>query len=172
MKQKLSLATIVLACAFMFLAFTSRPFAYSLSSVDMTGKTKTKLEQSQALLQTKGKASSTSSTYNISNAKSAIRLKISETVFRSSSDKNTLTMNPGDYISLYKLTTGKTNRSFTMNTDGSANAALLPLTFSAEDYGFYKVSPSNELIAGEYAFIDKSTLSTDGKLTVWTFGID
>ena len=81
-------------------------------------------------------------------------------------------MNPADYISLYKLATGKTNRSFTMNTDGSANAALVPLVFSAEDYGFYKIGPANGLIAGEYAFIDKSTLTTDGKVTVWTFGID
>ena len=172
MKQKLSLATIVLACAFMFLAFTSRPFAYSLSSVDMTGKTKSKLEQSQALLQTKGKVSSTSSTYNISNAKSAIRLKISETVFRSTSDKNTLTMNPADYISLYKLTVGKSNRSFTINTDGNTNAALISLVFSQEEYGVNRVGPANGLIAGEYAFIDKSTLTTDGKITVWTFGID
>ena len=172
MKHKFSIAIIALACSLMFLAFTSKPFAYSLSAIDMTGKTKTKLEQSLALLQTKGKTSQTSSTYNISNAKSAIRLKISETVFRSSSDKSTLTMNPADYISLYKLTIGKTNRSFTMNTDGSANAALVPLVFSAEDYGFYKIGPANGLIAGEYAFVDKSTTTTEGNITVWTFGID
>ena len=158
----------VLICSLMLLAFTSKPFAYSLFAVDpMLGKIKAKLEQSQALLQTKGKTSATASSYIISGTKSAIRLKISETVFQSLSDQSTGAMNPADYISLYKLTVGKTNRSFTINTDGSTNGMLISISFSSLDPPFsYKVGPSNGLVSGEYAFIDKSTMTTDGKITV------
>ena len=51
----------------MLLAFASKPFAYTISAMDPAkGAIKAKLEQPQAVLQTKGKTSTTSSSYNIS----------------------------------------------------------------------------------------------------------
>lgn len=175
MKHKFFLASvIVFTFSFILLAFTPKPFAYTLSAIDPAkGAVKARLEQSQAVLQTKGKTSATSSSYNISGGKSSIRLKISETFFQSLSDKTTGTINPADYISLYRLSTSKTNRGFVINNDGSNNAMLVPIVFaSLESPLSNKVTPANGLVAGEYAFIDKTTLTTDGKVTVWTFGID
>jgi len=169
MKQKFFQAiTIVITCSFIV-----NPFAYTLSVIDPSkGAVKAKLEQFQASLQTKGKPSTTSSTYNINSGRSGVRIKIPEAVFQSSSDKNTLTMNPADYINLYKLNVSKSSCSFTINTDGSTNASLIPLVFTSLDYGFYKIAPANGLIPGEYAFIDKSTTTADGNIIVWTFGVD
>ena len=82
-------------------------------------------------------------------------------------------MNPADYVFLYKLVVGKTYRTFTINTDGTANAMLIPIVFASLDPPFsYKVAPVNGLVPGEYAFIDKSTITSDGKITGWTFGVD
>jgi hypothetical protein len=167
-------SVIVFTFSFMLLAFASKPFAYTISAMDPAkGAIKAKLEQSQAVLQTKGKTSTTSSSYNISGAKSAIRLKISETVFQSLSDKTTGNMNPADYINLYKLSVGKSNRSFTINIDGSSNAMMIPVVFSSlESALLYKIAPANGLVPGEYAFIDKSTTAAEGNMIVWTFGVD
>src|SRR6185503_2525402 len=118
----------------------------------------------------KGK-NSTTSAYNISGARSSTRLKISQAVFQTESDKATLTMNPADYIILYKLTVDKNTRSFTINNDGSS-PSLLATTFTALDYGTHRVAPSSGLVPGEYVFIDKSTTTTDGNFTAWTFGVD
>jgi hypothetical protein len=77
------------------------------------------------------------------------------------------------YISLYKLSSGKTSHSFTINTDGSTNAALIPLNFiPAETRVNTKIMSAQALIPGEYAFVDRSTIAADGNITVWTFGID
>ena len=175
MKQKsFFFAVIVLACSIIFLAFVPKPFAYTLSAIDPSkGAVKAKLEQSTAVAQTKGKTSTTSSSYTISGAKSTIRLKISETVFQSLSDQTTGYMNPADYINLYKLSVGKTNRNFAINIDGSSNATLIPIVFTSLDPPLsYKVAPVNGLVPGEYTFIDKSTTKADGSIIVWTFGID
>ena len=158
----------------MLLAFASKPFAYTISAMDPAkGAIKTKLEQSQAVLQTKGKTSTTSSSYNISGTKSAIRLKISETIFQSVSDKATGNMNPADYINLYRLSVGKSNRSFTINIDGSSNSMLIPVVFTSLELPLsFKVASVNGLVLGEYAFIDKSTTAAEGNMIVWTFGVD
>ena len=165
---------MIVTCSIMLLAFVSKPFAYTLSAVDPAkGAVKAKLEQSTAVLQTKGKTSTTSSSYTISGAKFVIRLKINETVFQSLSDQTTGTLNPADYINLYKLSIGKTNRTFAINNDGSTNTMLIPLVFASYEPPFiYRVAPANGLAPGEYAFIDKSTTTTIGNVTVWTFGID
>ena len=34
------------------------------------------------------------------------------------------------------------------------------------------ITPAQGLIPGEYAFVDRSTTTADGNITVWTFGID
>ena len=83
---------------------------------------------------------------------------------------------PTNYVSLYKLTVGKTNRSFTMNNDGSASTDMITVQLVSIDTspGHYKVflGPGASLFPGEYAFIDKTTITTDGKIKVWSFGID
>jgi hypothetical protein len=169
-------ATIVLGCSFILLAFALKPFAYTLSAIDPAkGAVKAKLDQSTGEFQKpKGKAtSSSSSLYNITGAKSALRLKINETVFQSLSDKTTSTMNPADYIYLYKLGIDKANRTFTVNTDGTTNAMLVSILFTPLDPPLtYKVAPASGLLPGEYAFIDKSTTTANGNIIVWTFGVD
>jgi len=177
MKHRILFGTaIIFICSFILLAFVPRPFAYILSSVDPAkGQVKGKLEQSTAVFKKpKGKTtSSSSSLYDISGAKSGIRLKINETVFQSLSDKTTGTMNPADYIYLYKLSVDKTNRTITINTDGTTNAMLVSIVFTPLDPPLtYKVAPAGGLVPGEYAFIDKSTTTVDGNIIVWTFGVD
>ncbi len=174
MKHKFFLAiAMIVTCSIMISAFIARPFAYTFSSITPElGEVKDKLELSQAIFQTKGKTSTTSSTYNISGIKSTMRIKISEAFFQAKSDQTTGSMNPADYISLYKITVGKSTRSFTIKTDGSANAMLIPIVFRNRDLITYRVTPSSGLLPGEYAFIDKSTTTAEGNVTVWTFGID
>jgi len=164
--KKLFFQQTALSLLIFFIAFF-HPFAYTLNAIDpATGKARAKLEQSTATIQ-KGKGkNSTESVYNISGIKSSVQLKISEAVFQSVSDQSALRMNPADYISLYKLTAEKNNRSFTINT-----ASLISTTFTSLDYGYYRIVPSQGLIPGEYAFVDKSTTTADGDFTVWTFGV-
>jgi hypothetical protein len=128
------------------------------------------LEKSTAVIQTKGKTSATSSSYIISNARSAVRIKINNAVFQS--DNLNSYLSSSDYISLYKLSTGKT-RSFAINTDGTTNAALIPINYIPTESRVYtRIIPVQALIAGEYAFIDMSTKTADGNIIVWCFGID
>lgn len=171
MKQKFFILT-ALGYLVLFSAFLYKPFAYTLRTLDpVTGKLKNKLEQSTATLQ-KGKGkNSAASVYNISGAKSTIRLMISETVFQSDSEQSTQGMNPADYIVLFKLSIEKNNRSFTMANDGTGTS-MLSATFTDLGYGAYRIVPSTGLIPGEYAFIDRSTSTADGHFTVWTFGVD
>ena len=169
MKQKILLAiTLAIACSFI-----TKPFAYTLTAIDPArGTVKATLEKSTAMIQTKGKTSAISSSYTISNAKSAIRIKIGDAVFQSYSDKSTAFLGPEDYISLYKLNPGKTNRSFTINTDVTTNASLIPIGFTTTDVQMNRIIPKQGLIPGEYAFVDRSTTTTDGNITIWCFGID
>src|SRR5262245_9281634 len=125
MKKKILTGSLLLPASIMLLSFFPKPFAYKLRVVDpATGAASSLLEQSTTTLQ-KGKGkNSTASMYNISGARSSTRVKISQAVFQSESDKSTLTMNPADYIILYKLTTDKNSRSF------SINESLIPTTFT------------------------------------------
>lgn len=159
---------MLLTTAIILLSFFPSPFAYTLRAVDpATGEATSTLEKSTTTLQ-KGKGkNSTGTAYTISGARSSTRLKISQAVFQSESDKSTLIMNPADYIVLYKLTTDKNSRNF------SIGESMISTNFSSADrYGAYRVVPSNGLVPGEYAFIDKSTTTGDGNFTVWTFGVD
>src|SRR5258705_2006564 len=112
MNQKILLAiTLTIACSFII-----KSFSYTIWAIDpKSGTAKATLEKSTAVIQTKGKTSATSFSYTINNAKSLIRIKIADAVFQSSG--RTELGGPSDYISLYKLSAGKTNRSFTINTD-------------------------------------------------------
>ena len=170
MKQKILFAIILaIACSFI-----TKPFSFTISAIDpKSGIANIALEKSTAVIQTKGKISTTSSSYTINNAKSPVRIKINDAVFQSSLDNLNTLGGPSDYISLYKLSSGKTNRSFTINTDGTTNAALIPVNFiPTETRVNTKINPAQALIPGEYAFVDRSTKTADGNITVWTFGID
>lgn len=173
MKHKKFSASLLLSASIVLLSFFPKPFAYTITAIDPArGMVKATLEKSTAMIETKGKKSTTSSSYTISNARSQVRIKISDAVFQSFSDKSTALLGPEDYISLYKLSSVKSNRSFTINTDGTTNAALIPVSFTPTDVQMNKIIPTQGLIPGEYAFIDRSTTTADGNLTVWTFGID
>ncbi len=169
MKQKILLTiTLAIACSFI-----TKPFSYTISAIDPArGTVKATLEKSTAVIQTKGKQSTTSSSYSIVNAKSVIRIKMADAIFQSYSDKSTALLGPEDYLSLYKLTTSKTGRTFTIYSDGTANAALIPISIVPTDVQICKISPKQGLIPGEYVFVDRSTTTADGNITVWTFGVD
>lgn len=165
------LILILVLLSILLFSFLSNPFSFIISSIDpKTGLAKATLEKLTALIQTKGKTSTTSSSYTISNAKSLERIKIADAVFQSSTN---LYDSPSDNISLYKLSSGKSSRSFTINTDGVANAALIRVNFiPTETRVNTKINPAQALVPGEYAFVDMSTKTADGNITVWTFGID
>jgi hypothetical protein len=170
MKQKILLAiTFAIACSFI-----TKSFSYTIWAIDpKSGIANVALEKSTAVIQTKGKTSTTSSSYTISNATSTIRIKINNAAFQSALNSQNTLGNVNDYITLYKLSSGKTNRSFTINTDGTTNGALIAVNFTPTETRTYtKISPTQALIPGEYAFVDMSTKTADGNITVWTFGID
>jgi len=165
MKKNILLAiTLAITCSFM-----SRPFSFTISSLDpKTGMANVLLEKSPAVIQTKGK---TAGSYTINNAKSLIRIRINDAVFQSNNLNTYLSAN--DYITLYKLSSAKTSRSFIINTDGTPNAALMPLNFvPTEQRNYVRIVSAQALIPGEYAFVDMSTKTADGNITVWCFGID
>jgi len=170
MKQKILLAiTLVIPCSFI-----TRSFSYTISPLDpKTGLAKGTLEKLTAMIQTKGKTSTTSYSYTIDKATSPIRIKINDAAFQSALNSQNTLGNTNDYITLYKLSSGKTNRSFTINTNGTTNAALIPISFTPTETRTYtKIAPAQLLATGEYAFVDMSTKTSDGNITVWCFGID
>ena len=109
MKQKILLAiTLAIACSFI-----TKSFSYTIWAIDPnSGIANVALEKSTAVIQTKGKTSTTSSSYTISNATSTIRIKINNAAFQSTLNSQNTLGNANDYITLYKLSSGKTNRSF------------------------------------------------------------
>lgn len=173
MKQKSFILTLTLVLATILLfSFHSKSFSFIISSIDpKTGLANAALEKSTAVIQTKGKISTTSSAYSISNAKSLVRIKINDAVFQSNNLNSYLSAN--DYISLYKLSSGKTSRIFIINSDGKTNDALIPVNFiPTEQRNYTRIIPAQALIPGEYAFVDMSTKTADGNIAVWCFGID
>ncbi len=178
MKQKFFLAaTILLASSFVLPSKGTtkknppRLFAYNFYAVDpKEGKVIKKLESLPATYQApKGKA--TAATYTIAGAKSIARLRIAQAVFQSDSDPSSGTLDAASYIGLYKLTVGKSNRTFTMNTDGSSTS-IMPVSFTMIDQLSRRILVSGAILPGEYAFVDRTTTETGGNVTVWCFGID
>lgn len=178
MKQKLFLLAIVIPVSSFTLLLIKKdlksscfPFAYLIYSIDgPTGKITNKLESASALyLKPKGKE--TAATYSISGSKSSVRLKITEAVFQSNSELSTGTLNPVNYISLYKLNVSKSSRTFTMNTDGSS-PTLIPILFISLDQLSHRIGVTGTVLPGEYAFTDRTTTDNVGNVIVWTFGID
>ena len=178
MKQKLILVIIAaFATSFMIVPKTSAikfrhiPFFYSFYSVEpKTGSASKKLEGLPAAYQApKGKA--TSATYTIAGTKSVVRLKIAEAVFQSNSDPATGTLDPASYIGLYKLSVGKSTRTFEMNANGTSTSMML-ISFTSLEQLSRRIAVTGAILPGEYAFVDRTTTDGSGNVTVWCFGID
>lgn len=170
MKHKsFRIATTMIACFVMFSAFKHTPPSYLVVSCGPNGQIG-QLDPAVATLQKAKGKSSTASTYSIDGAKSTRRIKLSEICFqvRTSAGQP----DPFMYVSLYKLSAGKNNRSFTINNDGSYNPSMIPMQIPMMEANIYKVYLGGTVTEGEYVFVDKSTTSVDGKLSVWVFGID
>jgi hypothetical protein len=76
--------------------------------------------------------------------------------------------NPAIVIELYKLEVGTSCRSFSIPA-GSCNSVNIPIQITSDGarVPVYSVAiPSGYLQPGEYAFIDKSSLNTDGSALV------
>lgn len=144
----------------------AEPFEYFFSSVDpQSGRDGTKPEKMTALLQkSKGK-------YTIAGAASRTRLRIEEAVFSAYPDESSKTLDPALYIALYKLSSTKSNRILSTTAEG-AGENCLPLTITRPDPYSIRVVPAVAMVPGEYALIDKTTTTSAGHVTVWTFGID
>ena len=167
MKHKIFLMTlIVLVCSFM-----SKPFAYNFIATNpVTGRDGTKPEKATATY-IKPKGKTTSADYTIPGARSSVRLKIEEAVFNAYPDASSETLNSSLYIFLYKVSSGKTSRTLTMNPDGSSTM-YIPVTITKPGGYISRISPAVAMLPGEYVIVDKTTATADGNYTVWTFGID
>ena len=150
--------------------FTPSP-GFSFATLDaMTGKIKTKLQTETAGIQ-KSKGKTTTVNYTIPGIKSMVRLKNTDVLFEMLSDQTTGMLNPSLYVSLYKLDSGKSNRILTTNPDWSSTL-LIPVNITPTGQLIYRVEIGTAVFPGEYAFVDKSTVTSGGNVTVWTFGID
>lgn len=160
------LLILVIACSFI-----AKPIVYYFITVDPeTGRDGTKPEKVIATY-VKPKGKTTSADYIIAGTKSLKRLKIAEAVFNAYPDGSSTTLNPSLYIFLYKVSIGKTNRTLTMNPDGSG-PMYIPVNISKPDGYTVRIVPAVAMQPGEYAIVDKTTTTADGNVTVWTFGID
>lgn len=179
MKHKLFLASvIVLSSSFVLPSKEVKkivipaPYAYQFGIMDVrTGKAKSGLQQTTAVKQPK-KSTPTTLFYMFEGTRSSTRFKISNIVFQAVADDASQSLDPSNYIYLFKLNVDNANRSFTVNTNGSSNAMLVPITISLFERSTYKIIVGTAWTPGEYAFMDKSTTTANGDVKVWTFGID
>ena len=144
------------------------PFEYTVGTLDRNGKVG-KLEKSTAF----HKSIVRIPIHTISGAKSSRRIRINDAVFDASADNVSSRLDPSYYIFLYKLEQGTDRRTFTENlntNEASRNPSLIPIIIVKNDDS-YRITVQGALFKGEYAFVDKSTL-TDTQVTIWTFGID
>jgi hypothetical protein len=119
----------------------------------------------------KPKGKNTTADYMISGAKSSVRLKIVETLFEARADESTTLLDPTLYIAMFKLNSSKQNRVLSMTPDGGG-AMLIPVTITRMDPYTFRIMPGVAMQPGEYAFVDRTMTTSEGNLTVWTFGID
>ena len=167
MKHKLFFILAAIIC----FSFMPKPTVYYFSSVDpVRGFDGRKPEKSTAVYQRpKGKA--TTNDYLISGVKSSARLKIEETNFFAYPDESSKSLNAFLYISLYKVNSGKINRTLSITGDGGG-AMWIPVNMIKVSESAYKIIPGAAMQPGEYAIVDKTTITAEGNYTVWTFGID
>ena len=167
MKHKLFFAlAVTIGCSFI-----SQPFAYYFSWIDpQSGTAAGKPERTNAVYQ-KPKGTATTNDYIISGTKSTIRLKIAEANFTANLDETTTTLDPTLYISLYKISSGKTNRTLSMTPEGGG-VMWLPINISKPNSYSIRITPGVAMVPGEYALVDRTTITSEGNYTVWCFGID
>jgi hypothetical protein len=167
MKQKLFLPLVaIIVCSFI-----TEPYLYYFSTVDPeTGRTGRKLERTTAVYQ-KPKGKATTTDYIISGSKSSARIRIIEAIFEAHADEATTLLEPTLYIALYKLNSGKNNRVLSMTPDGGG-AMLIPVTITRLDPYIFRIMPGVAMQPGEYAMVDRTMTTSDGNLSVSTFGID
>ena len=164
MKQKLFLSVFVLAFVFVLTGFGTRTFSYSFGYYDLyTLAKKGDLEMTTAVYQkAKGK---TPEKYTIAGTRSTIRIKMSDSFFGADISQSSNT----DFSSnaeLYKLTSDATNRYY-------SPASSTKISFTTKIGGSQvRIIISSTLQSGEYAFVDKTSVTSTGNVTVWTFGID
>lgn len=161
MKQKLFLVFVITICSS---SFMQKPFAYSFSYYDLyTLAKKGDLEMANAIYQkAKGK---TPEKYTIAGTRSCVRVKMSDSFFGADISQSPNT----DFNSnaeLYKLTSDATNRYYSL-------ASSTKISFTTKTGGTQvRIIISSTLQSGEYAFVDKTTTTSTGNITIWTFGID
>jgi len=166
MKHKLFLALAVTICC----SFFSKPFVYYFSYVEENGMEGGKPQKTTAVYQ-KPKGKVTANDYLISGSKSTLRLKITQSNFVAHPDEATTSLNPSLYISLYKVSSGKTNRTLSMTPEGSG-PMWLPVNISKVDEYTIRITPGVAMLPGEYVIVDRTTITSEGNYTVWAFGID
>lgn len=148
-------------------------FAFNIYQAAQDGGAKAPLEKITASLPAaKGNKTETSTVYEIPGSRSSVRIKSIEALFKTSSDNISAKIDPATVIQLFQLAVSKNKRTFSLVNDSRVGSVTVPISFQPEDYLFYKIILSNNLASGEYAFIDKTTATADGKVTVFAFGID
>ena len=179
MKQKIAgLITIAFLCFFTFTAFKNYSFNYQIISCGVNtanGVSGELIGQATATIQ-KGKGkTTTTTTYTIDGTKAMIqRFKAGDGCFEVVA--STGQANPTGVVNLFKVVVGKTNRTFTLTNDGTTAPGEISFQLTPVDGspGHFKVflGPGATFLQGEYVFADRSTITTDGKINVWAFGID
>ena len=177
MKKKISgLVIIASICLFTFSAFMHSTLGYQVigCGINDAGVSGELLAQATGTLQ-KGKGKSSAITYSFEGTRALTqRFKVGGACFEVVA--STGQPDPTGIVSLFKLTVGKTNRSFSITNDGTTPAGEISFQLTAVDGapGHFKVflGPGASLPQGEYVFADRSTITTDGKITVWAFGVD
>ena len=150
----------MITCSFML-----QPFAYNFITVNPeTGRNGIKPEKTTAVYQ-KPKGKAAAADYKISGAKSVVRLKIANAVFSAYPDQSSTTLDPSLYISLFKLSLGKTNRVLSMNSEGGGDM-WMPVNFSKPDGYTIRINPAVAMQPGEYALVDRTTTTSEGNVTV------
>ena len=128
------------------------------------------LEKFTGLYQT-GKGKTTSPVITITGVKSGVRLPSGVSIkFLTNYDTGPMpsdgfVLSPGNDIMLYKFNVDKKNRTST---------GPLQIMFTQVDKLKYRIDiPAGVPFGkGEYAFVDKTTLTSTGSISVWCFGID
>ena len=170
--KHISIASMLVVCCSFIILNEKTFFAFNIYQVNEKGTPKAPLEKAQATLTAAKGSKTASSVYEIQGGKSTRRIMAIEALFRTTSDNISAKTDPATVIQLYKLATSKTKRSFSLTPDIKVPSFLIPLSFQPEDFLNFKILLQSFLAPGEYAFIDRTTASSDGSVTVFTFGID
>ena len=167
MKNNILTVAISLAASFFLLSaktISSSLSGYSFGYYDLyTLAKKGDLQMATATYQkAKGK---TPEKYTIAGTRSAIRIKMSDTFFAADLSQSSST-DISSNAELYKLSSDASNRYY-------SPASSTKISFTTKGTGtIVRIIISATLSSGEYAFIDKTTITSTGNVTVWTFGID